>query len=150
MIPKTPVEKLRIIFRNALRRGYVRNASLDPVGSAGVHVILEAAEVVIVRIDSRFGGCYWLSDRRVLREAEDRIRELFPYDALRSAHWMFRDLRERMSKMQSSYEVTTLKSTFFDRIEIDLELGTTVMEGLGSAYPPTLSFLCWLVRRPPT
>jgi hypothetical protein len=55
-----------------------------------------------------------------------------------------------MSKMQSSDEVTTLKSTFFDRIEIDLELGTTVLEGLGSGLSTYLEYPVVLVRRPPT
>src|SRR6516225_8402380 len=88
--PLSPEEKLRIQFRKSLRRGYTKNAEMDPVVAEGIAAIMEPEEAMIVRVASRKGQHYWFSDRRLLCEYDDGIRELLRYESVIEAHWMFK------------------------------------------------------------
>jgi hypothetical protein len=144
--PPSIGDKLRIKFRNALRKGYVTNVELDPVPSDSLGREAHAGEVFIVQIDARVACSYWLSDRRVLQETRDGVRELFLYEAVQETHWMFHDLYNRLTVLQSEDAATHMKSAHFDRLEIETAGGIVVVEGLDQAYLPTLGFLQWLRR----
>ena len=67
-IPFTVDEKLRVQFRKSLRKGYVRNAQLDPEVSSAVRQLAVENERFSVRVDRSKGGRFWFSDHRVLFE----------------------------------------------------------------------------------
>src|SRR5215831_19818226 len=94
-MPFTVGEKLRVQFRKSLRKGYVQNAQLDPEMSAAVRRVAAQDERFIVRVDRIKGGRFWFSDHRVLFENEG-VREVLRYDHVRSVHWMFKDLWNRV------------------------------------------------------
>lgn len=64
--PLSAKEKLRIQFRKSLRKGYTRNAEMDPVVPEGLFAMTEPEETIIVRVDSTKGQHYWFTDRRLL------------------------------------------------------------------------------------
>jgi hypothetical protein len=74
-MPPTIERKLRIQFQKSIRHGFVKNACLDPIASSLAAQAAETGEEFIIRVDSKKGGHYWFSDRRVLREESDAIRE---------------------------------------------------------------------------
>jgi hypothetical protein len=90
-------EKLKAQFRKSLRKGFVRNAELDPTPSSRVALEAEPAENFIVCVHSRRGGRYWFTDRRALFEDSDLVREVFRYEAVQETHWMFKDLWDRVN-----------------------------------------------------
>ena len=100
-----------------------------------------------MKVVRRLGGAYWFSDRRVLVESNGIIKEQVRYQRLRRAHWMYKDLSERikLAVVQSGEEgVTAMKRDHFDRIELELDRETVVLDGLDQAYWPTLHFFWWL------
>ena len=100
--PLSAKEKLQIQFRKSLRRGHTKNAELDPMISEGVAAIMKPEETAIVRVDSTKGQHYWFTDRRLLSEHDDDIRELVRYQSVIKAHWMFKDFwTERAKSLQS-------------------------------------------------
>lgn len=142
--PPSNKEKLRIIFRNALRKGYVNNAEIDPPPS--FRPPGEPDETFIVRVNSTKGGHYWFSDRRLVHETAGAERELLRYEAIQKAHWMFSDLTQRLKSVRSEDEISTMKTDHGDRLEIELPTGNVALEGLGQAYAPTLSFFQWVTK----
>ena len=139
-------EKLRVQFRKYLRKGYVRNAQLDPQISSAVLQLAEANECFVVKVDRSKGGQLWLSDRRVLFEDEG-VRELFRYDSVRSVHWMFRNLRDRLGTEPGTG--SNLKKQYFDRLEVDLGDQVCVLDGLDQAYSPVYDFFLWMLKSRP-
>lgn len=144
--PPSTKEKLRIKFRNALRKGFVNNAELDPEWPPSFHLTAEPDETLIVRVDSTKGGHYWFSDRRLLQEEAGTMAELFRYEAIQKAHWMFRDLADRWGRVESPREITEMKIDHFDRLELELPSGNVALEGLDQAYMPALNFFWWVIR----
>ena len=140
-MPFTVSEKLRVQFRKDLRKGYVRNAQLDPTPSGIVSQIAEDGEVFIVKVDRRKGGQFWFSDIRVLFE-DDGVHELFRYSSVRRAHWMFKNLLDRIRAEPES--VGHLKTQYYDRLEIELDDRTCILDGLGQSYSPVLKLLWWI------
>lgn len=144
--PPSTAEKLRILFRTALRKGFVRNTELDPVLPPSFRLDLEPDETFIVRIDSTKGVHYWFSDRRLIEENADTTQELLRYEAIQATHWMFSDLTERLKRVRSSDEVSAMKVEHYDRLEIELPTGNVVLEGLGQAYSPVPNFFRWATK----
>jgi len=142
-MPFTVGEKLRVQFRKHLRKGHVRNAQLDPTPSGIVSQIAEDGEVFIVKVDRSKGGQLWFSDIRVLLEHEG-IHELFRYNSVRRAHWMLKNLWDRIRAEPAS--VDHLKTRYFDRLEIELEERTCILDGLGQSYSPILNFFRWIPK----
>lgn len=89
--PLSAKEKLRIQFRKSLRKGYTRNAEMDPVVPEGLFAMTEPEETIIVRVDSTKGQHYWFTDRRLLCQHADGIHEMLRYQSVMKAHWMFKD-----------------------------------------------------------
>ena len=147
--PLSAKEKLQIQFRKSLRRGHTKNVELDPVNSERVAAIMEPEETAIVRVDSTKGQHYWFTDRRLLSEHDDDIRELVRYQSVIKAHWMFKDFwTERAKSLQSLEAATHFKFDHFDRLEIESHDRLVVLEGLDQAYSPVLHFLRWITRPP--
>ena len=144
--PPSTKEKLRIIFRKALRKGFIDNAELDPERPPNFHLTAESNETLIVRVDSTKGGHYWFSDRRLLQEEAGTMIELFRYEAIQKAHWMFRDLVDRWRWVESPSEITEMKVDHFDRLELELPSRNVALEGLNQAYMPALNFFWWVIR----
>jgi hypothetical protein len=142
-MPFTVGEKLRVQFRKHLRTGHVRNAQLDPELSDALAGPIEDGETFIVKVDCRNEGQLWFSDIRVLLEHEG-IHELFRYDSVRRAHWMFKNLWHRIRPEPES--VGHLKTGYFDRLEIELEDRTCILDGLGQSYSPILKFFRWILK----
>ena len=142
-MPFTDGEKLRVQFRKSLRKGYVRNAQLDPEIAAAVGEVAAEGETFIVRVDRSKGGRFWFSDLRVLFEDED-VRELFRYEDVRGVHWMFKDLWNRIKAEPQSG--SDLKRQYFDRLEIQLADQLCVLDGLGQAYSPLFHFFGWILK----
>ena len=142
-MPPTIDRKLRIQFQKSIRHGFVKNACLDPITSSIAAHAAETGEDFIVRIDPKNGGHYWFSDRRVLREESDGIRELLRYKAVQRIHWMFKDVWKDPRMLSQPGE---LKREYYDRLEIETPGSLVVLEGLGQAYAPILSFFDWIVR----
>lgn len=145
-IPFTVDEKLRVQFRKSLRKGYVRNAQLDPEVSSAVRQLAVENERFIVRVDRSKGGRFWFSDHRVLFE-DDGIQEILRYDRVRSVHWMFKDLWQRIKAEPGTG--SDMKSQYFDRLEIDLGGRVCVLDGLGQAYSPLYHFFKWMLSTAP-
>ena len=137
-------QRLRAVFRNSLRRGFIKNAEIDPPTPPALEDVREPDEKFVVKIESTQGRKYWLSDRRLFAQDEAEISELFRYDDIRQAHWMFRDLKERL--IGGSDSAGDLKTKYFDRLEIELPSRVIVLDGLGQSYSPTLSFFWWVIR----
>jgi hypothetical protein len=147
--PLSAKEKLRIQFRKSLRRGFTKNAELDPVVSEEVAAIMELEETVIVRVDSTKGQHYWFTDRRLVSQHEDSIHELLRYHSVIEAHWMSKDFWTKRVKSRQSLEVAKqFKSNHFDRLEIESHDRLVVLEGLDQAYSPVLHFFWWMTRTP--
>ena len=142
-MPFTDGEKLRVQFRKSLRKGYVRNAQLDPEISAAVHEVVAQGETFIVRVDRNKGGRFWFSDHRVLFADED-VREILRYEDVRGVHWMFKDLRNRIKAEPQSG--SDLKRQYFDRLEIELADRLCVLDGLSQAYSPLYHFFGWILK----
>ena len=145
-MPFTVGEKLRVQFRKSLRKGYVRNAQLDPKMSGTVAQLADDHESFIVRVDRSKGGLFWFSDHRVLFENEG-VHELFRYDCVRGVHWMFKNLGDRVKAEPGSG--SDLKRHHFDRLEIDLGDRVCVLDGLDQAYSPLYKFFKWMLRTAP-
>jgi hypothetical protein len=135
-------EKLRVQFRKSLRKGFVKNAELDPTPSSKVALEAEPNENFIVRVNSRKGGQYWFTDRRALFENSDLVREVFRYDAVQDTHWMFKNLWDRLKTDPTIG--SQLKAENFDRLEIEVGDRVCVLDGLNQAYTPILNFLWWI------
>ena len=140
-MPPTIDRKLRIQFQKSVQKGFVTNACLDPEIPSVVKQAAEPNEDFIVRVDPKQGGHYWFSDRRVLCEDANGTRELFRYQSLRRVHWMFKDAWKDPRMLSQTSE---LKRKYYDRLEIEVQSGLVVLEGLGQAYSPTLNFFHWI------
>ena len=105
---------------------------------------MDSEEAFVVRVDSTDGLRYFLSDRRLVREQAGAMRELFRYENIQAAHWMFHDLRARLR--QAPGDAEHLKHNYFDRLEIELPAEVVVMEGLSQAYSTMLNFFWWMTR----
>lgn len=79
----------------------------------------------------------------MLREESDGIRELLRYKAVQRIHWMFKDVWKDPRMLSQPGE---LKREYYDRLEIETPGSLVVLEGLGQAYAPILSFFDWIVR----
>ena len=141
-MPPTVERKLRIQFQKSIRHGYVKKACLDPIASSLAAQAAETGEEFIVRVDSKKGGHYWFSDRRVLREESDAIRELLRYETAQRVHWMFKDEWKDPRMLSNPGE---MKKKYYDRLEIETPGKLVVLEGLEQAYAPILSFFQWIV-----
>lgn len=130
-----------MLFRRTLQKGFARNVEMDPIPSAEFAANLEAGENVVVAVTGSKGQNYWFTATRVVRQQEDVAREQFRYDEVQAAHWMFKDYWNRLKRAQSMAETTEMKTSYFDRIEIETPRGIVVLEGLQQAYSPTLQFL---------
>ena len=150
--PLSVQEKLRLKFRKSLRKGYATNIEMDPAVPDAMTLVAEPEEVLIVRVHSTQGQRYWFSDRRLLREHGQGIDELLRYESVTNAHWMFTDVLDRVKSLQSTAAISQLKAAHFDRLEIESQGRTVVLEGLGQAYWPALHFFWWIKRpaAPPT
>ena len=80
----------------------------------------EPDETFIVRVDSTKGGHYWFRDRRLVSEKAEGKRELLRCEAIQRAHWMFSDLTHRLKSTRSLDEISTMKTDYGDRLEIEL------------------------------
>ena len=139
---------LRLQFLKSLRRGYAKNAELDPEVALSIVSGAEDNETFDVRVDSTKGDRYWFSDRRLLRENADGVYELLRYAAVTKVHWMFKDSRLQLSNHETN--AVELKRNHFDRLEIELLDGLVVLEGLDQAYDPLFRFFRWIsLRRTP-
>jgi hypothetical protein len=145
-VPFSVPEKLRIQFRKSLRKGHVTNAVMEPAVSPRVERTAESGESFIVKVDRTKGGSYWFSDRRLVRDDDSEVRELFRYDAVRKAHWMFKRLWKDPKELMRASQMASFKQDHYDRLEIETREGLTVLENLGQAYWPTLHFLWWITR----
>ena len=146
--PFSTAEKLRIQFRKEIRKGYAKNAELDPPSARAFVSEVEAGEDLIVRVDGDQGVRYWFSDRRLIAQDNNGCSEILRYDAVMKAHWMFKDLwSDRIKALKSPEEAAELKRKNFDRLEIELPDRMVVLRGLDQAYVPTLNFFRWLTRR---
>jgi hypothetical protein len=140
-------EKLRIQFRKSLRKGYTKNAELDPPVPPEISSVLEAGERLDVRVDSTKSRHYWFTDRRLLGKDGSGVCELLRYDAVVSAHWMFKDFwTSRVRLLDSEEKASTFKRDHFDRLEIELPDRLVVLDGLDQAYDPVLKFFWWITR----
>lgn len=140
-MPPSTERKLKIQFRKYLHPGYVQNACIDPDVPNSVAREADLNEIFIVRVDLTHGGHYWFSNRRVLHEDSDGLRELLRYTAVQQVHWMFKN---GFSDPRVLAEGANFKGKYYDRLEIEVEDGLVVMEGLGQAYLPVLNFLRWI------
>jgi hypothetical protein len=144
--PLSAEEKLRIQFRKNLRRGFVKNAEMDPVVAERMAAIMEPEETLIVRVVSTTGPFYWFSGRRLLYEYDGAIHELLRYESVIKAHWMFKNWQDRMELRQSKEAASQFKANYFDRLEIELQDRLVVLEGLDQAYSPILHFFWWVAK----
>jgi len=145
--PPLAEEMLRIQFRKSLRRGFTRNADMDPVAAEGITGILEPEETLVVRVVSTNGQHYWFSDRRLLWEYDGGSHERLRYGSVIKAHWMFKDFwTVRRKLLQSNDEAAQFKASHFDRLEIELQDRVVVLDGLNQAYWPILHFFWWVAR----
>ena len=142
--PLSSQEKLRIKFRKSLRKDCAKNIEIDPVAPDTIALITEPQEAFIVRVDSTKGQHYWFSDRRLLCQHNQGIDELLRYKSVYKAHWMFRDLTDRLKS--SPEAISQLKRSYFDRLEIESKDRLVILEGLGRAYWPVLHFFRWIER----
>jgi len=140
-MPPTIDRKLRIQFQKSVQKGFVTNACLDPEIPSVVKQAAEPNEDFIVRVDPKQGGHYWFSDRRVLCEDANGVRELLRYETVHLAHWMFKDAWKDPRMLSQASE---LKRKYYDRLEIEVQSGLVVLEGLDQAYSPTLNFFHWI------
>lgn len=124
-------QRLRAKFRNSLCSGILKNAEIDPPAPRELEEAREPDEEFVVRIQPAYGPNYWLSDRRLFMEDDSAIAELFRYEEIKEAHWMFRDLEERLIGVPDS--AGDLKTKYFDRLEI--ELPTELSSWKASASP---------------
>lgn len=138
-VPRSYEDRLRIQFRKRLTKGHVRNAELDPTPSLELQVMLEAAETVAVRVDSRTGARYWFTDRRLLLQ-KNGTAELLRYSAVRRVHWM---VKGALKIAEDPWGRGELKTRCYDRLEVELSHRIVVLEGLDRAYAPILSFFRW-------
>lgn len=145
-MPLTVDQRLRIQFRKSIAKGYAPGVELDPSPTPRLAQVREPGETYIVKIPTA-GRVYWLSNRRILAETQTESQELVRYNDVRRVHWMFSDLRERWVHAANHGDpVTDIKMAYYDRIEIETTEETAVLEGLGQAYSPALSFLQSLTR----
>jgi len=111
--------------------------------------ITEPDEGFIVKVSAFPDIAYWFSDRRVVVQVPHGFNELIRYSAITRAHWMFGDLRDRLTEAaeRSGGEgISQIKQAHFDRIELETDGGIVVLEGLGQSYVPALKFFGWLNR----
>lgn len=141
-MPPSIDRKLRIQFQKSARKGDVKNACLDPTASSMVEKATEPNERFIVRVDPKQGGHYWFSDRRVLCEDANGAWELFRYESLRRVHWMFKGAFKDPRMLSQASE---LKSKYYDRLEIEVQSGLVVLEGLDQASLPIFNFFHWII-----
>jgi hypothetical protein len=145
--PFSAEEKLRIQFRKNLRKGFTKNAEMDPVVAEGITAIMEPEETLIVRVVSTKGQHYWFSDRRLLCEYDGGVDELLRYESVIKAHWMFKDLwTDRIKQLQSKEAASEFKAAYYDQLDIELQDRLVVLEGLDQAYWPVLHFFWWVTR----
>lgn len=145
----TPARYLRVQFVKRLRKGYVKNAELDPTPDESVRNCAEVGEEFIVKIVAKSGLSYWLTDRRVLLQREHSATTLFGYQDVCKAHWITKDsLKRAFATPDPERTLDQMKSDHFDRIEVELaeQKRTAVIEGLDQSYSPVLSFLWYLNR----
>ena len=144
----TPQKYLDVQFNTSIKKGFCKNAVLEPSPSAATAAVAEDAEQFIVMIIAKSGSRYWLTDRRILAEHENEISTLFLYGAVDRVHWMFKDWMQRAIATGDSAQIGRLKSEHFDRLEVELknDYPNVVLEGLDQSYHPLLSFLQFLSR----
>jgi hypothetical protein len=152
MAALTAGEKLRIKFRKALRKQPTMNAELDPGAPLPITLMLKPDEVLVVKVTRTNGGHYWFTDRRLIDQSGNEFWELLKYDQVRTAHWMFADLSDRikgeMLRLRNSEliekSLVDMKLNNYDRVAVDIDSKTVVVDGLGNAYWPTLHFFWWI------
>jgi hypothetical protein len=59
---------------------------------------------------------------------------------------MFSDPTQWLKSARSPDEISTMKTYYFDRLEIELPTGNVAFEGLAQVYVPTLSFFQWVTK----
>lgn len=91
---------------------------------------------------------YWLTDRRVLLQREQRYNAFWVQNVCK-AHLITKDVLKRaFATLDPERTIHRMKSDHFDRIEVELaeQKCTAVIEGLDQLYSPVLSFLWYLNR----
>jgi hypothetical protein len=141
-MPPSIDRKLRIQFHKEIRKGFVKNAFLDPRPSAAMEQAVELSERLIVRVDPKQGGHYWFSDRSLFYEDGHGIRELLKYGNVKKLYWMFKDGFKDQRIVSGT---ANFKEKYFDRLEIDTDTGVVVLEGLDQAYLPVFNFFSWII-----
>lgn len=134
-------------FGHSVRRGCAANAHLDPVPPAGF--AQKVGEFLIVRIDSPKHFHYWLSNRRVLCDAGRELCEIWRYEEVCNAYWMFRESFERLKDLMKRVEtgedaertLLEFRRQCDDPIELEMSTGHVMMSNLGDAWSATLGFL---------
>jgi hypothetical protein len=142
--------KLQIQLGKSLARGYVTNAKLDAVADEGLQRYLRADERLVAIVHSRSGFRYCFTSHRAVQQSDKETVELFRYEDVRAAHWMFKDALRRIadSKEPQTY-APQLKSDHYDRIVVETGSSEVVLEGLEQAYVPILRFLHWIAQESP-
>lgn len=129
----TAERRLEILFKKSLHDGFVHNAELCPAPTGQLKESLLPEERCVVLVLDKVGRALWFTDRRLLRQDNDQVAELFSYDSVQRVHWMARENRFQLPKEQ-----------YFDRLEIDSDAGDVRLDGLEQAYAPVLEFLWWV------
>jgi hypothetical protein len=147
MYPLSTSEKLRIQFRKAVRKGHSKNAELDPDVPSVLRAFQEPGEAFISKVARSSVGTYWFSDRRVILELNGNFQEQARYEAIRRAHWMYKDLldRTKLAAVQlGEMGIIRMKQQHFDRLELELGDSIIVLEERGQSYWPVLHFFRWI------
>lgn len=133
----TPARYLLLQFKKGIHRGHIYNAELNPAPAEPLVNQLDQGECCLVLVrDKRQQYCLWFTDRRLLRQDSAEVMQLFRYDAVQKVHWMAKENRFHLRKEE-----------YFDRLEVDLDTGEAVIDGLDQAYLPVLQFLQFVAKK---
>ncbi len=137
--------KLQIQLGKALTKGHVTNATLGVPANDELQKYLRANEYLVATVKSRFGLLYYFTNQRTVQRSDEQTVELFRYEEVRAAHWMFKDTLRRIADSPNpQMHATKLKSDHYDRIVVETRSNDVVLEGLEQAYAPILQFLKWI------
>jgi hypothetical protein len=128
-------------------KGHSKNAELDPDVPDALRAFQEPDEAFTSKVVRSSIGTYWFSDRRVILELNGDFQEQARYEAIRHAHWMYKDLLDRTKLAATQFGETgiiRMKEKHFDRLELELDDCIVVLEDLGQSYWPVLHFLWWI------
>ena len=131
----TAERRLQILFKKAIHHGHVKNAELNPTPTEHLKAALLPEERCIVLVRDSRQRSMWFTDRRLLRQDASQLIELFSYRAVRNAYWMAKENPFRLQKTK-----------YFDQLELELDTGGLIVEGLQQAYLPILQFLQWVAE----